>query len=104
MKPGCALAGRVAERRALGELLDALDAGGGGAAVLRGEAGIGKTALLTDLADRAGARGHRVARGRATELERGVPFALFADALPDAPASDGGMRGAIDALAPLVLA
>jgi DNA-binding CsgD family transcriptional regulator len=48
-----ALIGRRAECNALDVLIGTLHAGGSGALVLRGEAGIGKTALLDELAARA---------------------------------------------------
>src|SRR6267378_1720967 len=47
------LLGRTGERQVLADLLRAARAGHGGAVVLRGEAGIGKSALLEDLADNA---------------------------------------------------
>ncbi|HTV19755.1 MAG TPA: AAA family ATPase [Polyangiaceae bacterium] len=50
-----------------GVLADALD-GRGGSALAVGEAGIGKTRLLEELAERARARGFAVAWGRAWEL------------------------------------
>jgi DNA-binding CsgD family transcriptional regulator len=48
--PNSGLLGRVEERQRLDELLRMARAGHGGALVLRGEAGIGKSALLDDLA------------------------------------------------------
>ena len=55
-----------------------------------GEPGIGKSRLLGELGGRAEDRGHVVVAGRAAELERDVPFAVWSDAL------DGhlGERGA----------
>ena len=47
------LLGRIGERQRLAGLLRAARAGRGGAVVLCGEAGIGKSALLEDLADKA---------------------------------------------------
>ena len=54
-----------------------------------GEAGIGKTSLLNRLRTSAGPR-FAVVAGRATELERDVPLALFdgTDLLPPAPPDD----------------
>lgn len=48
------LLGRRHEQQVLAELVDSARAGQGGVLVLRGDAGIGKTALLTDLRARAG--------------------------------------------------
>jgi DNA-binding CsgD family transcriptional regulator len=48
-----ALVGRRSEQRTLGELLDRARGGGSGVLVLRGEAGIGKTALLRDVRGKA---------------------------------------------------
>ena len=45
-----ALTGRHSERAALDQLIDAVGAGESRALVLRGEAGVGKTALLEYLA------------------------------------------------------
>lgn len=64
-----ALVGRHREQQALAELLAATRRGQGGVVVLRGEAGIGKTALLANLVE--GASGVRVLQisGAETELE-----------------------------------
>jgi DNA-binding NarL/FixJ family response regulator len=77
------LAGRDAE---LAALRDALAAAAGGARCVVdvvGEAGIGKSRLLEALALHARERGVRVLGGRAAELERDVPFALWVDALDE---------------------
>ena len=73
------LVGRTRELAALEGLLD------GGrrsvpAVLLCGEGGSGKSRLAAELATRAERRGMTVAQGRAYPVERGVPFALFADA------------------------
>src|SRR5947208_15200834 len=52
--------------------------------VLEGPPGVGKTHLLTELAERARARGLRVLTIRATEFEAAVPFGLIGDLL-DSP-------------------
>ncbi len=101
------LIGRDAE---LGRLLAALEtARGGGSAVIvvRGEAGIGKTALLQAVV--AAAEGMTVLRARGVESEVGVPFAALAelctpvlvlgDRLPEAQAAT--LAGAL-ALEPVV--
>jgi DNA-binding CsgD family transcriptional regulator len=67
------LYGRDAERAVIGELLDAARASRSGAIVLRGEAGVGKTALLEDSRERATDMRVLVARG--IEAESELPFA-----------------------------
>ncbi len=74
------LVGRDTEMEVLGGLLDAACAGSSRFAVVTGEPGIGKTSLLAELADRAQARGCLVLDGRASELERELPFGLIVDA------------------------
>ena len=75
------LVGRQEELDSLEKILDGLDQGHPGAVELAGEAGIGKTRLLKELAARAEARGHIVLAGVAAEIERDLPFAVFVDAL-----------------------
>ena len=82
------LYGRDAELARLDAALAELGCGRSGAVVVTGEAGIGKTALLAELARRADARGWLVLEGRATEFERDEPFALFAGALDAYLAAD----------------
>lgn len=77
--------GFVGREGALGEIERALSAvvAGGGPAVLRmsGEAGIGKTRLLTEIKLRAAGLGLVVLEGRAAEFDAGVPLAPVVDAL-----------------------
>ncbi len=78
------LVGRTAEIGSLDRFLAAIDAGGGSLAVeVVGEPGIGKTRLLSELADRADALGYLVLSGSASELERDLPFGVFVDALDE---------------------
>ncbi|MDO8201746.1 AAA family ATPase, partial [Conexibacter sp. CPCC 205762] len=93
------LAGRERELALLDDVLARLGGGGGVAAgggaagggaagdgtivAISGEPGIGKTALLTRLAQEARARGALVLSGRGSEFERELPYALLADALDD---------------------
>ena len=70
-----ALINRDHERQALDQLLDAARAGLSGSLVLRGEPGIGKTALLDYAADRAS--GMQVARVLAIESEMELGFAAL---------------------------
>jgi len=70
--------------------------------LVRGEAGIGKSRLVAELADAAGRLGHPVVVGRADDLDHGIPFAAFRDLLarldPDGPGADeaDGFSAAID--------
>jgi predicted ATPase len=64
------ICGREAEIQALGEALDRVAAGGPAIVLVEGEAGIGKTRLLTEILEDARGRGMRVAAGGAEELER----------------------------------
>jgi ATP/maltotriose-dependent transcriptional regulator MalT len=82
------LHGRDAELARLDAALAELGCGRTGTVVVTGEAGIGKTALLAELARRADARGWLVLEGRGTEFERDEPFALFAGALDAYLAAD----------------
>ncbi|HEX3264346.1 MAG TPA: AAA family ATPase [Candidatus Limnocylindrales bacterium] len=74
------LVGREPELARLDAALDAAAGGHPVAIALTGEGGIGKTRLLAELAARAEARGYLVLTGSAAELERDLPFAVFADA------------------------
>jgi hypothetical protein len=67
------LRGRRGERETLDRLLDAVRAGQSRVLVVRGEAGVGKTALLDHL--QAGASGCRVERAAGVESEMELPFA-----------------------------
>jgi DNA-binding CsgD family transcriptional regulator len=75
--------GRTDELESLGQLLDELDGGKALAVELIGEPGIGKTRLLSELANLAEHRGHLVLCGSASELERELPFSVFVDALDE---------------------
>ena len=78
------LYGRDPERARIGGLLEAARASRSAALVLRGEAGIGKSALLEDARERAGDMYVLAARGVESEAE--LPFAglhqLLLPALP----------------------
>ena len=69
------LYGRVAESALLDRLLHDAREARGGALVLRGEPGIGKSALLENAV--AGAGDFRVLRGRGVEAESELPFAAL---------------------------
>src|SRR5690348_18379765 len=80
--PGVAgmIVSRAAELSRLDDLLTALAGGEGGALVMRGEAGIGKTTLLEALAARA-RDAVTVIRAWGAETEAELTFAALADLL-----------------------
>jgi DNA-binding CsgD family transcriptional regulator len=84
--------GRRQELAALDEALDALRAPRPRWVVVSGEPGIGKTRLLSELAERGTARRHPVFVGRGAELESELPFAIWVDALDDHVAGLGERR------------
>src|ERR1700677_3833477 len=67
--------GRGAETAAIAALLAGVRGGRSGALVVRGEAGIGKSALLDEAAHQAAATGIVVLRGTGIETEAELPFA-----------------------------
>ena len=94
-----ALVGREAELGHLLGLLDAAAAGRPTVALISGDAGVGKTRLVSELAARARDGGFTVLSGRCAELGDAVPYLPLADALRDATTgpSPGGVL--LDALA-----
>jgi DNA-binding NarL/FixJ family response regulator len=72
------LIGRAQEQARIDALLDAARSGRSGALILRGEAGIGKTALLEEAAD---AKGFRVLRARGLETEAEIAYSGLHDLL-----------------------
>jgi DNA-binding CsgD family transcriptional regulator len=99
--------GREAERERIDTLLSGARAGSGGALVLRGEPGIGKSALLRYAEDRADDM--RVLRARGVEAEAELPFSglhellrpalELLDEIPERQA--GALRGAFGLGPPL---
>lgn len=95
------LYGRSVETAAIDDLIDRARKGSGGALVLRGEAGAGKTALLDQVASRGGPM--RVLRTTGVEAEADLAFAVLhqlllpvtglLDALPEPQAE--AVRGAL---------
>lgn len=86
------------------ELIDALDeivaagtTGTGGVSLLSGSAGIGKTALLTEIAARAEARGLRVLRGWAHAGAESDAYALWMDVAEALGVNDVVARGELPA-------
>jgi ATP/maltotriose-dependent transcriptional regulator MalT len=77
------LVGRAEEVALVERALDEVGAGGGAMLLLTGEPGIGKTRLLAELARRGEDRKWLVLAGRASELERDLPYWIFVDALDE---------------------
>lgn len=73
------LLGRQCERSLLDQLVDEARVGRSGTVVIRGEAGVGKTALLGYLSERAAKLGFLVARCGGVESESGLAFAGLHD-------------------------
>lgn len=84
-----ALIGRRVELGALERALRSLASGSAGVVLVAGEPGVGKTRLLAELCARGEESGHLVLAGRPAELERDLPFGVFAAALDDHLASLG---------------
>ncbi len=82
------LAGRAAEVEAIAGALDAVARGGRRLVTVRGEAGIGKTRLLTELCEAAIRQRFVVLEGRATEFESDIPFVPVLDALAAEPPAE----------------
>jgi DNA-binding NarL/FixJ family response regulator len=78
------LVGRAAELTRLLARLDEAASGQAVVALVSGDAGVGKTRLLTELTRRAGERGFTVLSGHCAELGDSVPYLPLADALRDA--------------------
>lgn len=75
------LVGRTDELRAIDSMMERARAGAGSALFLAGEGGLGKTRLVSAVAEKAARNRWTVAIGRAYPVETGIPFAVFADAL-----------------------
>ena len=82
--------GREAEQALLRESLARAAAGAAHAVLLIGDAGIGKTRLLVEMAATAMRRNALVLRGRGTEIEGLPPYLLFLEALRPFIASAAG--------------
>ena len=78
--PPMPLVGRTEELAALSAALDAASRGRGSVHFVVGEGGIGKTRIVSALADIAATRNFSRVVGRAYPVETGIPYALFADA------------------------
>jgi DNA-binding CsgD family transcriptional regulator/tetratricopeptide (TPR) repeat protein len=96
------LVGRAAELGLLVSALDRAAAGQAGAVLISGDAGIGKTRLVAELAATARSRGFPVLIGQCAELGESIPYLPLADALrgatrdPEtAPSSRDALREAL---------
>ncbi|MEU0568411.1 ATP-binding cassette domain-containing protein, partial [Nonomuraea sp. NPDC005983] len=83
-----------------GELSAFMTATGGRALILRGETGVGKSALLDHVAGLAATENHRVIRAAGVEAEAELPFAglhqVLYSLLPHAAGLDEGHRAVFD--------
>jgi ABC-type oligopeptide transport system substrate-binding subunit/DNA-binding SARP family transcriptional activator len=75
------LVGREQEMVFLHRCWQGAEAGQGGLVLISGEAGVGKTRLVQEFADRLRWQGVRVLWGRCYEFERVLPYQPFAEAL-----------------------
>ncbi len=90
------LVGRAAEFGRMRDLLADAEAGQPVVFLVSGDAGVGKTRLLTELADVAAGRGFTVLSGRCAELADTVPYLPLADALRAAGSgADGTLQEAL---------
>lgn len=89
------LVGRSNELAVLADLVEDARRGHGGVAVVTGEAGIGKTRLAQELAERARPEGCRILWGRASSVGAPVAFRPLAEAL-----HAGVTEDELDALVP----
>jgi DNA-binding CsgD family transcriptional regulator len=96
---GDRLVGRDGELRRLLALLDAAAAGQPAQALIGGDAGVGKTRLVTELQAAAASRGFTVLSGRCAELGDSIPYLPLADALREATAAPGADKLLLDAIA-----
>jgi DNA-binding CsgD family transcriptional regulator len=84
------LIGRELDLAVALEQLKRIERGGPARLLLRGEAGIGKTRLATELLTRAAQVGNRTLVGRADEFDRAIPYAVFRDVLGRLTGDAGG--------------
>jgi len=96
---GRQLIGRERELGRLVALLDQAAAGEPIVALVSGDAGIGKTRLIAELAARAAERDVTVLSGRCAELGDSVPYLPLADALRNATTGPMTAPGLLEALA-----
>ncbi|TQS16325.1 AAA family ATPase [Microbispora sp. SCL1-1] len=95
--PQRVLIGRSAELDRLLGVLDSAAAGLAGVALVGGDAGIGKTRIVTELCDLAQRRGFVTLTGQCAELGDALPYLPLADALRGAADADGPVGSAVTA-------
>src|ERR1700751_5135037 len=88
------MVGRARELGRLLTLLDEAEAARTVAALVSGDAGVGKTRLIGEVTRLAAARGFTVLSGQCAELGDSVPYLPLADALRG-PAQSTGVRDAL---------
>jgi DNA-binding CsgD family transcriptional regulator/tetratricopeptide (TPR) repeat protein len=96
---GPPLVGRAAELGRLTALLAEAEAGQPVVVLVSGDAGVGKSRLVTELSARAASRGFTVLSGHCAELADTVPYLPLADALRDAVTGPAARGAVADALA-----
>ncbi|MEZ0072535.1 helix-turn-helix transcriptional regulator [Planotetraspora sp. GP83] len=97
-----ALIGRSGELDRLLGVLDAAAEGLAGVALVGGDAGIGKTRLVTELCHHAQRRGFVTLVGQCAELGDALPYLPLADALRGAAAASGNPIGAAVSARPVL--
>ncbi|QWF77512.1 helix-turn-helix transcriptional regulator [Amycolatopsis sp. CA-230715] len=105
---GIPLVARAEEMRRLSAAFEGAELGEANAVLLSGDAGVGKTRLLTELGARAGTAGALVLTGRSLDVrEGGLPYLPFAEALAPLATSEDPVvaeavraRPALDRLLP----
>ncbi|AXB43886.1 helix-turn-helix transcriptional regulator [Amycolatopsis albispora] len=94
---GIPLVARTSEMRRLRAALARAERNEAGAVLLSGDAGVGKTRVLTELGEHAASRGALVLTGRCLDVrEGGLPYLPFAEALT--PLATSGDSAVADAL------
>jgi len=101
--PLTAFVEREAERARLRQLVDDALVGRGRLALVAGEAGVGKSRLVAEIADEAQARGMRVLTGHCAEMSGTPPYLPYVEIIEEAissPRSSVALREALGDVAP----
>src|SRR5215211_5210962 len=97
------MVGRESEQANLRRAVDEALAGGGGVALVAGEAGVGKSRLVGEIGGEAEARGMRVLTGHCVEMESAPPYLPYVEMIEEAissPRSPLALREALGDVAP----